>query len=61
MCHLNSSATASLKGDATVHAKELGALREKLYATFGSRRDALFELTDAILTASTDDLGNFVR
>lgn len=32
---------------------ELGDFRKQLYATFESRRDALFELTDAILTAGS--------
>lgn len=34
-------------------AGELRAFRQKLYASFGRRRDALFELTDAIFSAGT--------
>src|SRR5260221_1398922 len=35
----------------TLEREELRAFRQHVYRTFGSRRDALFELLDAILTA----------
>jgi DDE superfamily endonuclease len=47
---------ASLAGEASGSVDaggRLRALRKRLYASFGRRADALFELTDAILTAGT--------
>ena len=40
-------------GEVNNPARDLRAFRKRLYASFGRRRDALFELTDAILTAGT--------